>query len=86
MSGVKLEIVTPKESFYNGQVQMLAVDTTSGSEGYMSRRQWCIKLLADPGKLKIVEEDGTEKFGVIHGGFVEIRDDFMIYTEKAEWK
>ena len=83
---VKLEIVTPRDSFYKGEVEMLVLDTTSGSEGYMTRRQWCCKLLADPGRLKVVEKDGTEKHAEIHGGFVEIRDDFVVYTEKAEWK
>lgn len=84
---VKLEIITPREMFYTGQVEMLSVPTVSGQEGFMAGHIWCVKLLTAEGDVKIREAGVSQlKTAVIHGGYVDIKDDFIVYTDGAEWK
>ena len=35
MSSAKLEIITPNEMFYDGEVEILMAETVDGDEGYM---------------------------------------------------
>jgi F-type H+-transporting ATPase subunit epsilon len=91
MSSAKLEIITPDSMFYSGDVDILMADTVGGEEGYMPRHVWCCKLLKENGKVKLREAGapaGPEglKTAVIKGGYVEIRDHFVVYTEGAEWE
>lgn len=84
--GVLLEIITPEQMFYSGTVEMLIVPTTEGEEGFLSGHVWCVKLLAEKGRLKF-REQGTSilKLAAIQGGYVDIRDHFVVYTDKAVW-
>lgn len=83
---VFMEIITPEEMFYSGNIEMLIVKTFDGEEGFMAKHTWCCKLLAEEGKLKFRPE-GEKNFKnvYIHGGYVDIKDSFVVYTDKAEW-
>ena len=85
-NSVLMEIITPKEMFYTGQVEMLVVSTYDGEEGFMSKHTWCNKLLAEKGTVKI-RETGSKDFKVasIQGGYVDIKDHFVVYTDDAQW-
>jgi F0F1-type ATP synthase epsilon subunit len=90
MSSAKLEIITPNEMFYDGEVEILMAETVDGDEGYMPNHVWCCKLLKEEGKLRLREVGGPAgptglKSASIKGGYVEIRDHFVVYTEDAKW-
>ena len=83
---VELEIITPREMFYRGQVEMLSVTTTEGQEGFMANHAWCIKLLKEEGKLKIREAGSNVlKEAWVKGGHVDIKEHFVVYVDEAEW-
>lgn len=86
---VKLEIVTPSKVFYRGKVKMVIVRTLEGDEGFMAGHSWACKLL-DIGELWIQEEtdkpgDDGWKVCAVAGGFVDVKDSIIIYTDAAEW-
>lgn len=84
---VRLEIVTPAKHFYRGDVELVIARTLSGDEGFMAGHTWGCKLL-DIGELWIREE-GAEankfKLASVGGGFIDIKDSIIIYTDSIEW-
>ncbi len=84
--GVLLEVITPREMFYSGQVELVVVPTTEGEEGCMAHHVWCVKLLAEKGRVKIREVGAKNlKLIDIKGGHVDIKDRFVVYTDEAVW-
>ncbi|MFV0517319.1 MAG: ATP synthase F1 subunit epsilon [Aminipila sp.] len=82
---VLLEVITPSQLFYKDKVEMVMVKTLSGEEGFMANHAWACKLL-DVGVLWIKEVGATEfKAAAISGGYIDIRDNFVIFTDAAEW-
>ncbi len=82
---VLLEVVTPSKLFYMGEVEMVIARPTTGYEGFEANHTWACKLL-DTGKLMIKEKGEKEfKVAAISGGFVDIKDQFIVYTDAAEW-
>jgi F-type H+-transporting ATPase subunit epsilon len=85
---VKLEIITPSKVFYRGMVQMVIVRTLEGDEGFMAGHSWACKLL-DIGELWIQEENVSHtdewRVAAIAGGFIDVQDSIIIYTDAAEW-
>lgn len=88
MSGksVLIEVITPERLLYSGQGEMLVVSTYKGEEGFMANHSRCCQLLAESGTVKI-RETGQKEFKVakIRGGYVDIKDDFVVYADWAEW-
>ena len=87
MNSVKLEIVTPSKLFYRGEVDLVIVTTLEGDEGFMAGHCWGCKLL-DIGELWIQEKDADKndwRVAALSGGFIEIKESIMIYTDAAEW-
>lgn len=87
MNSVKLEIVTPSKLFYRGEVDLVIVTTLEGDEGFMAGHCWGCKLL-DIGELWIQEKGAAKsdwRVAALAGGFIEIKDSIMIYTDAAEW-
>ena len=76
MNSVKLEVLTPHSMFFSGEVDSLTVETMSGSEGYLYGHTWC--RIREKGKEKV-------KIAEVKGGFVEIRENFTLFVENAEW-
>ena len=82
----RLEIVTPVNRFYSGEVETVITRTLAGEEGFLANHIWACKLL-DSGVLKIREAGSKElKLADISGGFVDVHGDILIYTDAAEWK
>ena len=81
----KFEIVTPEKLFYLGEAELVIARTVSGDEGFMANHCWAFKLLGT-GELKFREagEKGF-KLAAISGGFVDVSDNVIIYTDYAEW-
>ena len=82
---VRLQVITPSKLFYEGDVELVIAKTLSGEEGFMANHSWACKLL-DTGELWI-QEAGSKDFieAAISGGFVDIKEDIIIYTDNAEW-
>ena len=84
-NSVTLEIITPSKLFYKGEVEMLIVKTLLGEEGFMTGHTWACKLLT-AGKLRFKEPGGKDfRTAAIAGGFVDIKDNFVVFTDSAEW-
>jgi F-type H+-transporting ATPase subunit epsilon len=84
-NSVLLEVVTPSKLFYMGEIEMVIARPTTGYEGFMVNHTWACKLLST-GKLMIKEKGASEfKLAAISGGFIDIKDQFIIYTDAAEW-
>ncbi|MBQ0078713.1 MAG: ATP synthase F1 subunit epsilon [Eubacterium sp.] len=84
---VKLEIVTPSKRFYRGEVELVIARTMTGEEGFMAGHEWAVKLL-DIGELWIREpgaEANTYKLAAVAGGFIDVKESIIIYTDSAEW-
>jgi F-type H+-transporting ATPase subunit epsilon len=81
----KLEVITPSKIFYVGNVEIVIVRTLAGEEGYMAGHSWACKLL-DVGEMWFREE-GAEEFKVaaIAGGYIDVKDYIIIFTDAAEW-
>lgn len=82
---VLLEVITPSKLFYKGEVELVICRTLSGDEGFMANHAWALKLL-DVGELWI-QEAGSKDYLVaaISGGYVDVKDYIIIYTDAAEW-
>lgn len=83
----KLEIITPSKLFYDGEVEHLIIKTPQGYEGFMADHTWTCKLL-DAGKLRFRERGAGEddwKEASAAGGFIDIKDDVVVYTDAIEW-
>lgn len=84
---VRLEIVTPAKQFYRGDVELVIARTLNGDEGFMAGHTWGCKLL-DIGELWIREagaESNVFKLASVGGGFIDIKDSIIIYTDSIEW-
>ena len=80
-----LEIVTPEAQFYTGEAEIVIVRTLSGEEGFMAEHAWACKLLGK-GELRFREPCSKEhRYAQISGGFVDVRDEILIFTDSAEW-
>lgn len=86
-NSVKLEIMTPSKMFYRGYVELVIARTLEGDEGFMYGHSWACKLL-DIGELWIQEAGaGKDDFRVaaVSGGFIDVKDSIIIYTDAVEW-
>lgn len=81
----RLEVVTPERLFYEGDVELVIARTLLGDEGFMANHAWACKLLAT-GELWI-QEEGQKDFRIaaISGGFIDVKNEMIIFTDAAEW-
>ena len=80
----QLEIVTPDQRFYSGEVEIVIVPTVTGEEGYMANHTWACKLLKS-GELRF-REPGSKEFrrAKIDGGFIDVRGSALVFTDSIE--
>lgn len=86
-NSVRLEVITPSKLFYRGEVELVIVTTLDGDEGFMAGHVWACKLL-DVGELWIQEkgaEKGVWRVAAVAGGFIDVKDSIVIYTDAVEW-
>jgi len=82
---VKLEVITPSKLFYKGEAELVIVTTLGGDEGFMAGHAWACKLL-DVGELWIREANRKDyKIAVVAGGYIDVKESIIIYTDAAEW-
>lgn len=82
---VQLEVITPSKLFYKGDVELVIVRTLTGDEGFMANHTWAVKLLA-PGELWFQEAGAKDfKIAALAGGFIDVKDNIVIFTDAAEW-
>lgn len=81
----KLEIVTPEKRFYDGQAEMVIVQTMKGEEGFKANHTPACMMLS-VGELRIHEPGGKVLIAAASDGFVDVEDnDVMIFVDSAEW-
>ncbi len=84
MPAFALEVVTPERVAYSGQVASLQAPGSEGSFGVLAGHVPLLTSL-QIGRLRFVEEDGTEVQMAISGGFVEVgREQVAVLAETAE--
>lgn len=84
---IKLEVITPSKVFYRGKVELVIARTLDGDEGFMAGHSWACKLL-DIDELWIQEAGKSRdefRVAAIAGGFIDVKDSIIIYTDAAEW-
>ena len=87
MNSFRLEVMTPSKLFYRGEVDMVIVTTKDGDEGFMAGHVCACKLL-EVSELWIQEKGaGKDEWRVaaVAGGFVDMKDSMVIYTDAVEW-
>jgi len=82
--GYMLRIVTPERVFYEGEVEMVEMNTTEGQIGVLPGHI-PLTVIVKPGILLITEAEGVKE-AALHSGFAEILPDRMtILAEIVEW-
>ena len=84
---VKLEVITPEELFYTGEIELVIAPTLDGEEGFMANHSGACKLLNN-GMLWIQEKGKTRndfRVAEIEGGFIDVKETILIYTDAAQW-
>ncbi|MGX9758559.1 ATP synthase F1 subunit epsilon [Clostridioides difficile] len=83
-SEFSLKVVTPDDTFYDGEVEMIVVRTTKGDKGILKGHIPFVSGIP-VGTLKI-KKDGNFKEAKIAEGFVNVdQNKTVILTESAEW-
>jgi len=78
-----LEIVTPDEKIYSGEIKLIQVPGTDGSFEVMKNHAPIISTLGK-GKVKVIEEDDSVKFFDIQKGVIEVnKDKIILLAEKV---
>lgn len=82
---MQLEIITPSKLFYKGDVELVIARTLTGDEGFMAGHTWAVKLL-DAGELWFQEAGAKDfKIAALAGGYIDVKDNIIIFTDAAEW-
>ncbi|MCQ2749616.1 MAG: F0F1 ATP synthase subunit epsilon [Clostridia bacterium] len=81
---LKLNIVTPNRSFYDGDASAVIVKTIDGEVGILPNHQPLVSVL-DIGMIDI-KNDSDIKSATINMGFIQVVDnEVSIFTDSAEW-
>lgn len=79
-----VEVVTPDNTFFKGNVEMIIVRTTEGDRGILKNHRPLVAGLST-GTLRI-KQDGKFKDAKISGGFMNVdKEKTIIVTESATW-
>lgn len=79
-----LKVMCPDRSFFEGEADMVEMNTTEGYIGVYPGHIPIATVLA-PGIL-VIHNDGESKRAALHSGFARISpDNIMILAEVAEW-
>jgi len=74
---MQLEIVTPDEKIYEGDVSMVNIPGSDGSFGILENHAAIISTLKE-GVIKVVESNKTETSFDVKGGVVEVINNKII--------
>ncbi len=67
---MKLEIITPDKKVFSGEVMLVRVPGSKGPFEILNNHAPILSSL-DPGTVRVIETNGTERFFKIGGGMVE---------------
>lgn len=73
---MQLEIITPEENIYNGEVEMINLPGSDGFFGLLDGHAPLVSTLK-AGDIKI-NENGSEKTFTVKGGVVEVNNNKVI--------
>ena len=73
---MQLEIRTPEEDIYQGEVELINLPGSDGSFGLLDGHAPLVSTLKE-GEIKIVE-NGNEKFFPVKGGVIEVNNNKVI--------
>ncbi|RLD81872.1 MAG: ATP synthase F1 subunit epsilon [Bacteroidetes bacterium] len=74
---MQLDIVTPDEQIYSGEVKLIKLPGVDGSFEILKNHAPLISTL-EKGKIKIIEENNEVKFFEINDGVVEVQSNKVI--------
>ena len=74
---MQLDIVTPDEQIYSGEIKLVKLPGIDGSFELMNNHAALISTLKK-GQIKIIEEDNEVKFFDINDGVVEVQKNKVI--------
>ena len=74
---MQLDIVTPDEQIYSGEVKLIKLPGVDGSFEILKNHAPIISTL-EKGKIKIIEENNEVKFFEINDGVVEVQSNKVI--------
>ena len=74
---MQLDIVTPDEQIYTGEVKLIKLPGVDGSFEILNNHAPLISTL-EKGKIKIIEENNEVKFFEINDGVVEVKSNKVI--------
>ena len=71
-AAVKLEIITPEKSLFNGTAKLVQVPGAKGSFEVLKNHAPIISTL-ERGTIKVITENNIEEFIEIHSGIIEVK-------------
>jgi F-type H+-transporting ATPase subunit epsilon len=74
---MQLEIVTPDENLYKGEVSSVIFPGSDGSFGILEAHAAIVSTLKE-GEIKIIENDNKETSFNVKGGVVEVNNNAII--------
>jgi F-type H+-transporting ATPase subunit epsilon len=72
-----LEIITPDQKIFSGEVKLIQVPGLDGSFEVMHKHAPIIAIIGH-GKVKVITEIGEKKIFNIDGGVIEVKDNKII--------
>ena len=79
---VQVELLNPERMLYSGEASMVVARTLDGEIALMPGHAPLLGALL-PGRLRILESDGTELVATVHSGFVEVCDNRVTILSDA---
>lgn len=82
MKEIHLEVITPSKVAFTGEVKSVTIPGTMGSFQVLYNHAPLLSSF-EVGKIKIVDNNGNEKFYATSGGTVEVRDNKVLVLAES---
>ena len=79
---MKLELITPDQKVYNGEVKLVKVPGSKGSFEILKNHAPIISTL-DNGEVKIIDARDKTVFYEISGGVIEVKQNYIIILAES---
>jgi F-type H+-transporting ATPase subunit epsilon len=74
---VEVKLLSPERALYTGDASIVIARTLEGEIGFLAGHAPLLGRLL-PGRLRIVDADGSEEVAAVHSGFVEVGDSRVV--------
>ena len=82
---MEINILTPQNTFYNGEISKLSIRDTNGSLGILPNHSPLITVLV-PSKVHFVSSDGKENEASISEGIMKVLNNkIIILCDECKW-